>query len=148
MIALLQRVSEARVLVDDQVVGSIGRGLLVLLGIRATDSPREVDALVQKTLKIRLFPDDSGKMNRNVQEVQGGVLIVSQFTLYADTSKGNRPSFSAAAPADHAEPLYERFVAGVSASGLHVETGVFQAHMRVQLENDGPVTFICQSEFI
>jgi len=117
----------------------------VFVGIAKQDTERDADYLVRKFISLRLFPDEAGKMNRSLREVEGAVLIVSNFTLYGDVSRGTRPSFDQAAKPDEARRLYEYFVAKVRESGLPVETGVFQAHMRVLLENDGPVTLICNS---
>ncbi|MEM1125906.1 MAG: D-aminoacyl-tRNA deacylase [Bacteroidota bacterium] len=141
MIALIQRVREAAVRVDGQVTGSIGPGLLILLGIHRHDTARELDWLVGKCARLRIFRDEEGRMNRSVQDVGGGVLVVSQFTLYGDASRGNRPSYIEAAPPEVAEPLYERFVATLGDTlGHAVATGVFGAMMDVHLINDGPVT--------
>jgi D-aminoacyl-tRNA deacylase len=145
LIALIQRVSHARVSVEGQIVGAIGPGALVFLGVAKSDSPPDVQNLVNKILKLRMFTDDLGKMNYNLLQISGEILIVSQFTLCADTSKGSRPSFSGAAPPPMAKELYNQFIEGIRASGLKVATGEFQAHMKVELENDGPVTFLCQS---
>jgi D-tyrosyl-tRNA(Tyr) deacylase len=146
MRAVLQRVSRASVRVEGQVVGEIGRGWLVLLGVGAKDGPDEAAQLADKTLNLRAFPDDDGKMNRSVQDVGGGVLVVSQFTLYGDCRKGRRPGFSDAAPAAQAQDLYERFVAAIRAAGGPVATGRFQTHMDVELVNDGPVTLLLDSD--
>jgi D-aminoacyl-tRNA deacylase len=140
MKALVQRVSEASVTVGDRVVGSIGRGLLVLLGVEHGDDEREAGFLARKVANLRIFEDDAGKMNRSVLDTGGGVLAVSQFTLCADVRKGNRPSFIGAAPPDLANPLYDRFCDEVSAQGAPVARGEFAAHMAVRLVNDGPVT--------
>jgi D-tyrosyl-tRNA(Tyr) deacylase len=140
MRALLQRVSRAEVRVDDAVAGQIGRGILVLVGFTAGDVPDNVDWMADKVCDLRIFADEQGKMNRSVSEAQGGVLVVSQFTLYGDAHTGRRPSFIAAARPEHAEPLYERFVARVRERGLPVATGRFGAMMDVELVNDGPVT--------
>jgi D-tyrosyl-tRNA(Tyr) deacylase len=140
MKALLQRVSEARVVVDGQVVGEIAQGLLVLLCAERGDTEAVGQKLLDKLLKLRIFYDDSGKMNRSVQDVQGGLLLVSQFTLAADTQSGTRPSFSAAAPADEGRRLYDAFVALARTQHPLVQTGVFGADMKVHLVNDGPVT--------
>ncbi len=145
MRAVLQRVKSARVEVDGNVTGSIGRGILVLLGIARWDTESEAEYLVEKVAGLRIFPDENGKMNRNVQEAQGVLLVVSQFTLYGDCSRGRRPSFDDAAPAAQARLLYEYFVHRARQTGLRVETGVFQAMMSVHLENDGPVTLICEA---
>jgi len=146
MRALLQRVSHASVTVDEQVVGQIGQGLLVLLGVGQDDSEVQVKTLVDKIVHLRIFGDDEGKMNRSLLDVGGEVLVVSQFTLYADIRKGRRPSFVEAAPPTLAEPLVERFRDAIAAYGLRVETGVFGAHMDVELVNDGPVTIWMDSE--
>lgn len=145
MKALLQRVSEASVEVAGASVGRIDAGLLVLLGIEATDSEAEAEYLARKVANLRIFEDEAGKMNRSVLEMGGAVLAVSQFTLCADTSRGNRPGFSAAARPEAAEPLYRRFVAALERQGLAVATGTFQAEMQVRLVNDGPVTIWLES---
>jgi D-aminoacyl-tRNA deacylase len=138
--ALLQRVAEARVVIDGKIVGQIGAGLLVLLCAERGDSEKQADKLLAKILKLRIFSDDAGKMNRSVQEVGGGLLVVSQFTLAADVSGGNRPSFTGAAAPDEGRRLYDYFV--VRAQALHpvVQTGQFAADMQVHLVNSGPVT--------
>jgi len=138
--ALLQRVSEAAVRVGGKTVGEIGPGLLVLLGVEADDGEAEAEMLARKIANLRIFADDGGKMNRSVVDIGGGVLAVSQFTLCADTSRGNRPGFSGAAPPERAEPLYRHFVAALERHGPRVATGTFQAEMAVHLINDGPVT--------
>ena len=140
MIALIQRVSQARVRVDDVVVGAIGHGLLVLLCAVRGDGERESGMLLAKLLALRIFADDAGKMNREVKQVGGGLLIVPQFTLAADTSSGNRPSFSRAAPPEVGRALFERFVAAAVARHAPVAAGRFGAAMQVELVNDGPVT--------
>ncbi len=145
MRVVLQRVSEARVEVDGQVTGSIGRGLVVLLGIARTDTAADADYLADKTLGLRIFPDQEGKMNRSLTEVGGSLLVVSQFTLYGDCRKGRRPSFDQAAPPEQARALYERFLEAVRARQVPCAAGVFQAMMKVQLVNEGPVTIICDS---
>ncbi|HSK09789.1 MAG TPA: D-aminoacyl-tRNA deacylase [Vicinamibacterales bacterium] len=142
---VLQRVTSACVLVDGHVVGEIGAGLLVLLGVTHEDTDAGARQLAAKVAGLRIFEDDHGKMNRSVADAGGSVLVVSQFTLYGDCRKGRRPSFDAAAPPDHARALYERFVAEIRATGLPVATGVFQAHMQVELVNDGPVTLILEA---
>jgi len=140
VIALLQRVAEARVEVSGRMVGAIRHGLLVLVCAEPADTDALADKLVAKLLKLRVFSDDDGKMNRSLADVHGGLLIVSQFTLAADTSGGNRPSFTAAAPAELGRQLYERVVAAARAQHSVVEAGEFGANMQVHLVNDGPVT--------
>jgi D-tyrosyl-tRNA(Tyr) deacylase len=146
MRAVVQRVSQARVVVGGQVVGEIGRGLLVLLGVTHADTPAQADWLAEKIVGLRLFPDAEDKMNLSVAEVKGSVLVVSQFTLYGDCAKGRRPSFVAAAPPEIAVPLYERFIEAVKGQGVPVATGRFGAMMQVELSNDGPVTLIVESK--
>lgn len=140
MLAVVQRVSEARVTVEGRVIGEIGRGLLVLVCAVRGDDEARADKLLAKILKLRIFGDEAGKMNRSVQDVGGGLLVVSQFTLAADTSGGNRPSFTNAAPPDEGRRLYEYFVAQARAAHPVVQTGEFAADMKVALVNDGPVT--------
>lgn len=142
MRAVIQRVSEARVLVDDQVVGEIGTGLLVLVGVTHGDTEEDAQWLARKVAGLRIFEDEAGKMNRSVQDVGGSVLVVSQFTLYADARKGRRPSFVEAAPPHVAEPLIEAFCRYLREEGVPVATGRFGATMRVCLCNEGPVTII------
>ena len=142
MIAVLQRVREARVEVGGAVVGAIEQGFLVLVCAEPTDTEATAERLVAKVLKLRVFSDDAGKMNRSVQDVGGGLLIVSQFTLAASLAKGNRPSFEPAEVPARAETLYLRVVAQLRQAGLNVETGRFGADMAVELVNDGPVTFL------
>ena len=148
MRVLLQRVSRAEVRVGGEVTGRIGTGFLVLAGFAPADTPETVAWMAEKVLSLRLFADEAGKMNRSLQEVGGGVLVVSQFTLYGDAHKGRRPSFVGAAPPTVAVPLYERFVAEVTergrALGVSVATGAFGAMMDVELVNDGPVTLILE----
>lgn len=144
MRALVQRVSEASVTVDNVVVGQIAGGLLVLLGVRSGDTEKQAEQLAAKVSGLRIFNDAEGKMNRSVQEVAGAILVVSQFTLYADTGRGHRPSYSNAARAGIAEPLYEVFVKNCGKTGLPVATGIFGADMKVHLVNDGPVTILCE----
>jgi len=146
MRALVQRVSEARVSVNDAVSGSIGKGLLVFLGVKHNDTEAHAHQLASKVAQLRVFPDDEGKMNRSVLDIGGELLIVSQFTLYGETHKGNRPSYSQAAPPELAEYLYNYFVKICGNKGLQVATGIFRAHMKVLLVNDGPVTLMCYSE--
>jgi D-tyrosyl-tRNA(Tyr) deacylase len=138
--AVVQRVSQARVEVDGQTVGQIGRGLLVLLGVGQHDTLEDAAYLARKIAGLRIFADAEGKMNLALADVGGGVLVVSQFTLYGDTRRGNRPSFVEAAPPAVGRRLYEQFCDLLTGQGLPVETGVFQAHMQVHLVNDGPVT--------
>jgi D-tyrosyl-tRNA(Tyr) deacylase len=142
---VIQRVKEARVEAEGRVTGVIGTGLLVLLGIAKTDSHRDADYLVDKVLGLRIFSDDSGKMNRSVREVNGGLLIVSNFTVYGDCTKGRRPSFDLAADPEKAQELYQYFVNRARAAPITVETGIFRASMSVYLVNDGPVTLSCDS---
>ena len=141
MIALLQRVSSASVSVDETVTGSIGQGLMVLLGIQADDTQTKAKRLAERTLNYRIFADAEEKMNLNVQQISGEVLVVSQFTLVANTHKGNRPSFQSAAKPETSEPLYELFCNEIASSLGKVSTGIFGANMQVSLINDGPVTF-------
>jgi D-aminoacyl-tRNA deacylase len=141
---VIQRVSSSRVLVEGRVVGEIGRGLLVLVGVTHSDSSGQAHWLAEKLVGLRIFEDDQGKMNRSVADVGGEALVVSQFTLYGDCRKGRRPSFDAAARPEQARALYEAFVQAVAAQGIRVATGLFQAHMQVELVNDGPVTLILE----
>jgi D-tyrosyl-tRNA(Tyr) deacylase len=145
MRALLQRVTQARVVVEGSVVGEIGAGLLILLGVAKPDTVAEAAFLVEKVVNLRVFQDAEGKMNRSLLDTGGSLLVVSQFTLYGDCRKGRRPGFDAAAPAEQARALYESFVEIARRSGLRVETGVFQAHMEVALVNDGPVTLMLET---
>ena len=140
MRALIQRVTTASVTVDQQIVGQIDDGLLILLGVGQNDSEIEMKNLVHKIVHMRIFSDEEGKMNRSLIDISGKALVVSQFTLYADTRKGRRPSFIDAAPPALAEPLVERFKETISTYGVHVAGGIFGAHMQVNLLNDGPVT--------
>lgn len=145
MIALIQRVAQASVTVDGQIVGQIGRGVLALVCAERTDTAAEAAALVAKLLGYRIFPDEQGRMNRSLVDVDGGLLVVPQFTLAADTNTGTRPSFTPAAPPELGERLFREFVRCASERHAHVATGVFGAHMQVQLTNDGPVTFWLQT---
>jgi D-tyrosyl-tRNA(Tyr) deacylase len=144
MIGLLQRVTQASVVVDGATVGAIGGGLMVLVCAERGDSEKEADALLTKLLAYRVFSDEAGKMNRSVTDVAGGLLLVPQFTLAADTNSGTRPSFTPAAPPDEGRRLFEHFVRQAKSRHTIVETGVFGADMKVSLTNDGPVTFWLQ----
>jgi D-tyrosyl-tRNA(Tyr) deacylase len=146
MRACVQRVSRAEVIVDGQVIGRIGVGLLVLLGVGVDDTEVETAQFAHKIIELRIFPDDEGKMNRSLAEAKGAMLVVSQFTLYGDCRKGRRPSFIDAAPPERGEQLYEIFVAEVRHKGVEVATGRFRAHMDVSLVNDGPVTLLLDSK--
>ncbi len=143
---VIQRVKESKVTVNGSTTGSIRSGLLVLIGIAREDTRAEVDYMLDKLLRLRIFPDDAGKMNRNIGESGGGMLLVSQFTLYGDCRKGRRPSFDRAAPPEQAQPLYEYFVESARRGTVPIETGVFQASMEVHLINDGPVTILLDSD--
>jgi D-tyrosyl-tRNA(Tyr) deacylase len=145
---VIQRVKEARVEVDGQVTGAIGAGLVILLGVAKTDSHQDADYLIEKILNLRIFPDDSGKMNRSLLEVNGGLLIVSNFTVYGDCRKGRRPSFDLAADPEKAQDVYQYFVERARRSPVSVATGVFRASMSVYLVNDGPVTLSCESTHV
>ncbi len=142
MRAVVQRVSEARVSVGDEVVGAIARGLCVLLGVGRSDTEGDADSLCRKIVALRIFEDDAGRFAHSLADVQGALLVVSQFTLYGDVRGGRRPSFTEAAPAERAEALYARFVERARADGVTVATGRFHAHMAVALVNDGPVTLV------
>lgn len=146
MKAVIQRVTHASVKVDGETVGSCGQGFLILLGVMAGDDEKEVDKLVNKTVNLRIFEDENGKMNLSSLDIGGEMLVVSQFTLCADCTHGRRPSFTPSAPPDEANRLYEYFVRRLKENGIsHVETGVFGADMKVELLNDGPVTIILDS---
>jgi D-tyrosyl-tRNA(Tyr) deacylase len=147
MKAVIQRVTKGAVIVDAKTVGSIGKGLVVLLGVKASDTDEDAAYLLEKILNMRLFGNEAAdaKFDLSLLDIKGELLLVSQFTLYADCRKGRRPSFSDAAPAEKAKALYETFVKQARASGLKVETGVFQANMNVSIENQGPVTIILES---
>jgi D-tyrosyl-tRNA(Tyr) deacylase len=145
MRAVVQRVSRAQVVVDGDIVGKIGRGLLVLLGVGHADGETDADYLADKITGLRVFEDENGKMNLDVAAVSGGILVVSQFTLYGDVRRGKRPSFDAAATPERARQLYEYFVARIRAVGLLCQTGRFQEMMEVELVNDGPVTILLDS---
>jgi D-aminoacyl-tRNA deacylase len=144
--AVVQRVSSASVTVEGRVAGQIRAGLVVLLGVSRTDNPESAAYLAEKIANLRIFSDAAGKMNLSLVDMGGSALVVSQFTLYGDTRGGRRPSFLQAAPPEEAARLYEEFVRSMRALGVAVETGVFQAHMQVELANDGPVTILLDSE--
>jgi len=146
MRAVLQRVTRARVLVEGRVAGEIAAGLLVLLGVGKDDTPATAAHLAKKTAELRIFNDAQGKMNLSLLESGGAALVISQFTLYADVRRGRRPGFERAAPPEEASALYEEYVRCLRAFALRVETGVFRAHMEVELVNDGPVTILLDSE--
>lgn len=146
MRAVVQRVSRAKVTVDGEITGEIGRGLLVLLGVGEGDTAAAADYLAEKIIGLRIFEDSGGKMNLSAAEIEGAVLAVSQFTLYGDVRRGKRPSFDAAAPPQPARELYEYFVAKIRGAGLRCETGRFQETMQVELVNEGPVTILLDSE--
>lgn len=145
MKALLQRVSKASVSIDNEVVGRIGHGLVVFLGISSQDMDRDAHYLAEKTVNLRIFPDSEGRFNLSILDTLGELLVVSQFTLLADTKKGRRPSFTDAAPPAEAEILYEQFLSLLRSSGLKVEGGRFQQYMLVEIHNDGPVTILLDS---
>jgi D-tyrosyl-tRNA(Tyr) deacylase len=145
MRAVIQRVSSAKVTVESEIMGAIERGLLVLLGVSVTDAEAEADYLADKIIGLRIFEDRDGKMNLSFADVHGAILTVSQFTLYGDARKGRRPSFDDAARPEQAKKLYEYFVQKVRDAGLKCETGRFQAEMKVELVNDGPVTILLDS---
>jgi D-tyrosyl-tRNA(Tyr) deacylase len=145
MRAVVQRVSRAQVAVDGEIVGEVGRGLLVLLGVTHADTEPDADYLADKIAGLRVFEDENGKMNLDVAAVAGGILVVSQFTLYGDVRRGKRPSFDAAAKPERARELYEYFAARIRAAGLPCQTGRFQEMMEVELVNDGPITILLDS---
>lgn len=145
MKALLQRVTGASVSVAGKVVGRIGRGLVVFVGVASGDTEKDAQYLIQKTINLRIFSDEVGRFNLSALDIKGELLVVSQFTLLADTRKGRRPSFIEAAPPAQAEELFERFVEQARATGLKVETGRFQQYMQVEIYNDGPVTILLDS---
>lgn len=145
MRALVQRVVRAKVTVEGRITGEIGPGLLVFLGVGKGDTAEECDYLVDKILRLRILSDSEGKMNSSLLDTERSLLVVSQFTLFGDTRKGRRPSFDQAAPPDLARTLYERFLLRARAYPIAVEAGEFQAHMMVELVNDGPVTLLCES---
>jgi D-tyrosyl-tRNA(Tyr) deacylase len=140
--ACIQRVSQASVTVDGATVASVGRGLLILVGVAAGDDERDADALAIKSARLRIFEDDDRRLDRSIVDIGGEALVVSQFTLVADVARGNRPSFSGAAPHERARAIFERFCATLASQGVPVATGVFGARMSVELVNDGPVTFV------
>ena len=142
---VIQRVLESNVKVDGNVVGSIGKGFMVLCGVQEGDTLEDVKYCVEKTASLRIFEDDAGKMNRSIMDEDGEILAISQFTLAGDARHGRRPSFSAAARPDVAVPMYEAYCDGLRQKGIHVETGIFQADMKVSLINDGPVTLLLDS---
>ncbi len=146
MKAVIQRVKYANVKVDDVVIGKCDKGFMILLGVGGEDTEKDVEILVNKISKLRVFEDENGKMNLSIQDVGGQVLVISQFTLYADCKKGNRPSFVNAAPPVVAIPLYEKFADDFAALGIHTERGEFGADMKVELLNDGPVTIVLDSK--
>lgn len=145
MIAVLQRVSSGSVYVNDQKVGEIGHGLVILLGVMAEDEKGDIDVLVNKISGLRIFNDENDKMNLSIQDVKGSALVVSQFTLCADTRKGRRPSFIHAAPPEKGRSLYKHFMDGLKQNGIPVESGEFGAMMNVSIQNDGPVTIVLDS---
>ena len=145
MKALLQRVTEASVSVAGELVGRIGQGLVVFVGVADGDTEKDVQYLAQKTVNLRIFADEEGKFNLSILDIEGELLLVSQFTLLSDTRKGRRPSFIEAAPPERAEELFNYFVEQVSTMGLKVETGRFQQYMKVEIQNDGPVTILLDS---
>ncbi len=146
MRAVIQRVTRASVTVEGRVVGAIERGLAILVGVRAGDTQAEAKWLAAKIATLRIFDDDEGKLNRSVQDVGGNILVISQFTLYADARKGRRPSYTDAAPPEVAEPLIRRLVELLEAEGIPVRTGIFRAHMLVEIHNDGPVTILLEQD--
>ena len=146
MRVVLQRVAHASVTVEEKVIGKIQRGFLLLVGVTHDDSMKDMEYLVRKIVQMRIFEDEEGKLNRSIQDIGGEILSVSQFTLYADTKKGNRPSFSKAAPGDVALEMFEQFNGLLRDTGVPVETGQFGADMKVELLNDGPVTILLDSK--
>ena len=146
MRAVVQKVSSSKVTVDEEVIGQINHGLLVLLGVTHDDTSKDVDYMVDKVTNLRIFEDENEKMNLSLKDVGGEILAVSQFTLYGDARKGRRPSFSDAARPEVANPLYEEFVEKIKSQGINVGTGKFGAHMMVDLTNDGPVTILLESK--
>ena len=148
MKAVIQRVRSASVEVDGEIVGSCGHGLLVLLGVAPEDTEEDMERMVQKMVKMRIFTDENGKMNRSVQDIDGEMLVVSQFTLFANYKHGNRPDYLGAAAPDKANAMYEKFLARAATLVRHVGHGVFGAHMQVSLVNDGPVTIVMESDVL
>lgn len=146
MRAIIQRCNYGSVTSDGEVIGTIKKGLVVLLGIGKEDQPGDLDYIVSKILNLRIFEDDADKLNLSVQDIKGDILVVSQFTLYGDCRKGRRPSFTNAAEPEKANQMYEQVVKKLKESGLRIETGRFQTHMKVLLENDGPVTILLDSK--
>lgn len=146
MRVVLQRVAHASVTVDEKVIGKIQRGFLLLVGVTHDDAMEDMEYLVRKIVQMRIFEDEEGKLNRSIQDIGGEILSVSQFTLYAETKKGNRPSFSKAAPGDVAIEMFEQFNGLLRETGIPVETGLFGADMKVELLNDGPVTILLDSK--
>ena len=146
MRGVIQRVSRASVTVNGEISGQIEKGLVVLLGIQKSDGDPEIDWMVDKIGNLRIFEDDNGKMNRSLFDIKGEMLIISQFTLYGDCRKGRRPGYSAAAPPEIAEPLYNKFISKIRQTGIPTATGIFGAMMDVELVNDGPVTLLLDSE--
>lgn len=146
MKVVLQRVAHASVTVDEKVIGKIQRGFLLLVGVTHDDAMEDMEYLVRKIVQMRIFEDEEGKLNRSIQDIGGEILSVSQFTLYAETKKGNRPSFSKAAPGDVAIEMFEQFNGLLRDTGIPVETGLFGADMKVELLNDGPVTILLDSK--
>ena len=148
MKAVIQRVRSASVEVEGEIVGSCGHGLLVLLGVAPEDTEEDMERMVQKMVKMRIFTDENGKMNRSVQDIDGEMLVVSQFTLFANYKHGNRPAYLGAAAPDKANAMYEKFLARAATLVRHVGHGVFGAHMQVSLVNDGPVTIVMESDML
>ena len=146
MRAVIQRVNEASVSGENQIVGQIGEGLVVLLAVETRDDPKDLEFMKRKILGLRVFNDENGKINLSVRDISGEILLVSQFTLYGDCRKGNRPSFTRSAPPEVAEKAYLELVSAIQDEGIHVATGKFQAMMKVSLINDGPVTVIVDSK--
>lgn len=146
MKALLQRVTQAKVEVDNKIVGEIGPGFLIFLGVSQNDTEQDIDYLVNKIINLRVFADSNEKFNLSVKDIKGSLLIISQFTLFADTKKGNRPGFTMAAPPSLAEELYNTFIEKCKVTGLNIQTGRFAAHMQISLTNDGPVTIMLDSK--